>query len=258
MDTAIQAYRIAEKVCIPVMLCYDGYILSHTVMPVDVPSQEAVDKFLPQYRPHTILDSGDPRNLNQVTLADPRMNAAGELCHGYMEFRYMLEQSIEAASATIAEVDAEFEQAFGRSWGGIIWKDRADDAEVLMVAAGSLGSEATVAADQLRAAGIRAGVVGIRSYRPFPKREVSDALKNARFVAVFDKSLSYGNEGPISADVKAAMYGIAGGPVIKGYVGGLGGRDIKARELAEVVRRDMPHAVAGSLDTHTGWINCQY
>ena len=89
LDSIIQAYKIAESVYVPVMVCFDGYVLSHTEMPVNVPSQEDVDKFLPPYKPHTILDPANPKNYNLVTLADPRVNAEGALCHGYMELRYL-------------------------------------------------------------------------------------------------------------------------------------------------------------------------
>ena len=95
IDNVIQAYRIAEQIYVPVMVCYDGYILSHTVMPVHIPPQEDVDHFLPPYVPQSVLDPATPRNLNQVTLADPRRNAAGELCHGYLELRYLLQEALE-------------------------------------------------------------------------------------------------------------------------------------------------------------------
>ncbi len=204
-DTVVQGFKIAESVYVPVMVCYDGYILSHTVMPVEVPTQEEVDRFLPKYRPHTILEPSNPKNLNQVTLADPRENEAGELCHGYMELRYLLEEALEGACETIAAVDKEYEAAFGRACGGMLWSYRAEDAEILLMAAGSLASEAMVAVDALRREGCRAGVVGVRVYRPFPKRELIEATCDARLVVVFDKSLSYGNEGPICADLKAAL-----------------------------------------------------
>lgn len=256
-DTAIQAFKIAESLYVPVMVCYDGYLLSHTVMPVEVLTQEQVDAFLPPYVPHTILDPANPKNLNQVTLADPRVNEQGKLCHGYMELRYLLEETLEAAPATIASVDKEFEAAFGRSWGGMIWTYRADDAEVLLTAAGSLASEAMVAVDALRQAGHKAGILGIRSYRPFPKAELVAAARTAKLIMVFDKSLSYGNEGPICADLKAALYGSASNPVVHGYIAGLGGRDVKARELAEAAERSFSEMDKGLKMQPTQWINCQ-
>ncbi len=93
MDTVIQAYRIAETVMLPVMVCYDGYVLSHTLMPVEIPDAESVKDFLPSYIPHTILDPENPKNINPVTLADPRENANGVLCHGYYELRYLMQEA---------------------------------------------------------------------------------------------------------------------------------------------------------------------
>jgi len=256
-DTVIQAFKIAETVYAPVMVCYDGYILSHTVMPVEVPAQEAVDRFLPPYKPHTILNPADPKNLNQVTLANPRENERGELCHGYLELRYLLEEALEAAPETIVAVDEAYAAAFGRRCDGLLWTDRAEDADVLLLAAGSLASEATVAVDALRDDGIDAGVVGLRVYRPFPKQALVEATRNARLVMVFDKSLSYGNEGPICADLKAALYGSASQPAVHGYIAGLGGRDVKARELVDATRESRRALEQGVTVKPTGWINCQ-
>ncbi len=257
LDSIIQAYKIAESVYLPVMLCYDGYILSHTVMPVEVPREEDVERFLPPYRPHTVLDPADPKNLNQVTLADPRADAQGNLCHGYMELRYLLEEALENAPETIGAVDEEFGEVFGRCCGGMTWRYRLDDAEIILMAAGSLATEATVAADQLRVEGHRAGVLGLRVYRPFPKQELIEATSRAELVAVFDKSLSYGNEGPICADLKSALYKSESGPVVHGYIAGLGGRDVKARELAEAVSRSVRWLEEGKSMKETEWVNCR-
>ena len=258
IDNVIQAYKIAETVHVPVMVCYDGYILSHTVMPVDVPTPEQVDAFLPSYTPHTILDPADPRNINQVTLADPRANEVGETCHGYMELRYQLQQSLDAARACAVEVDQAYGRHFGRGWGGMTWGYKNDDADVLLMAAGSLASEATVAVDALRENGCKAGVLAVRVYRPFPERELREQVRNAKLVIVFDKSLSYGYQGPICADVKAALYGTPGGPAVHGYIAGLGGRDVKTRELVEATRESVRRVDAGETHKETGWINCQF
>ncbi len=257
IDTVIQAYRIAESLYIPVMVCYDGYLLSHTVMPVEVPTQEQVDSFVPPYKPQTVLDPADPRNLNQVTLADPRMNAAGELCHGYMELRYLLQQAHEAALETVVAVDSAFEAEFGRSWGGVLWEYQTEDAEVVLMAAGSLASEATVAVDRLREDGCKAGVVGVRCYRPFPGAQLAEAVRNARLVVVFDKSLSYGHEGPICSDLKSALFSAEAPPAVHGHIAGLGGRDIKAGDLAEAARESLRLLNEGTRVRHTTWLNCQ-
>ncbi len=255
IDSVIQAYRIAESVHIPVMVCYDGYILSHTDMPVDVPSQEDVDRFLPPLVPHTVLDPANPRNYNLVTLSNPRVNAEGVLCHGYMEIRYLLQEALQGSRETIATVGREFGEAFGRSYASPVWEDGVDGAEVVMVAMGSLAMEAKVAAEALRDEGCNVGVLALRVFRPFPKTEVVRALKDARLVVVFDKNVSYGSEGATCSEIKAALYGSGAGAAIRNFIVGLGGRDVKARELAEAVRKSLASLGAGTLNVeYPEWI----
>lgn len=255
LDSVIQAYKIAEKTYLPVMVCYDGYILSHTEMPVDVPSQDVVDRFLPPYKPHTILDPGNPKNYNLVTLANPRVNAAGMLCHGYMEIRYLLQEAMERSKETIASVGQEFGDLFGRSYVELLWEDRMQDAEVAIVAMGSLAMEAIVAADALRKEGIKAGVMGLRVFRPFPKREVVSTLGRCRLVAVFDKSISYGNEGATCNEIKAALYGSSTKAAVRNFIVGLGGRDVKARELADAVKKTLSSLDGSALNNeYAEWI----
>ncbi|UCC60794.1 MAG: pyruvate ferredoxin oxidoreductase, partial [Dehalococcoidia bacterium] len=255
LDSIIQAYRIAEAVYIPVMVCYDGYILSHTDMPVDVPSQKDVDRFLPSYKPHTVLDAANPRNYNLVTLANPRVNAEGVLCHGYMEIRYLLQEALQNSVETIQSVGREFGELFGRSYGGMVWKDRVVDAEIVIVAMGSLAMEATVAADMLREDGHNVGLLGLRVFRPFPKIDVVNALKSTRLVIVFDKNISYGSEGATCSEIKSALYGSGASAVIRNFIVGLGGRDVKARELADAVSRSLPSLTDGALNNeYPEWI----
>ncbi len=255
LDSVIQAYKIAEKTYLPVMVCYDGYILSHTEMPVDMPSQEAVDKFLPSYKPHTILDPSNPKNYNLVTLANPRLNAEDVLCHGYMEIRYLLQEAMEGSIETIAGVGQEFGEAFGRSYAKPLWEDRVEDAEIALVAMGSLAMEAMVAADSLRKEGIKAGVVGLRIFRPFPKRDLVRALGRFRLVVVFDKSISYGNEGAMCSEIKAALYGSGTRATVHDFIVGLGGRDVKARELADAVKKTLSSSGRGLLNNENAeWI----
>jgi pyruvate/2-oxoacid:ferredoxin oxidoreductase alpha subunit len=255
LDSVIQAYRIAESVYVPVMVCYDGYILSHTDMPVDVLSQEEVDRFLPPYQPHTVLDPANPRNYNLVTLSNPRVNAEGKLCHGYMELRYLLQEALQNSRETIARVGQEFGEMFGRSYAGPLWEDGIEGADVVMVAMGSLAMEATVAAETLREEGHRVGVVGLRVFRPFPKSEVVRALSKARLVVVFDKNVSYGAEGATCSEIKAALYGNGAGAAIRNFIVGLGGRDVKARELADAVRSSLASLEGGALNVeYPEWI----
>jgi pyruvate/2-oxoacid:ferredoxin oxidoreductase alpha subunit len=256
LDTVIQAYRIAETVYAPVMVCYDGFVLSHTMMPVVSPAPAAVRKFLPPYRPHTILDAANPLTLNSVLLPNRRPDAEGTLCDGYMEMRWKLQNALDRAPEVIGEVNRSFAEAFGRDHGGMLWTHRTEDAEVILSGMGSLAAEATVAADALREEGIRAGVVGIRVYRPFPAKEAVEAFRGAKAIVLFEKSISYGYEGGLCSDLKAAFYGSGILAPIHDHVAGLGGRDVKARELVEAVKSSLARIQAGERDLKTTWLNC--
>jgi len=249
LDTVIQAFRIAEIVYVPVMVCYDGYILSHTEMPVSIPSQEDVDRFLPPLEPHTVLDPENPRNYNLVTLPDPRVNAEGKLCHGYMELRYLLQEALQQSRQAIVRVGEEFGQVFGRSYAAPLWEDQVSDADTVIVAMGSLAMEAIVAAGMLRAEGLKVGVLGIRVFRPFPASDIVRALGKARLIVVFDKNISYGSEGATCAEIKAALYGNNCDAVIRNFIVGLGGRAVSAKELADVVRRSLSSPDQGKLNS---------
>lgn len=255
LDSVIQAFKIAETVYVPVMVCFDGYVLSHTEMPVDIPSQDDVDRFLPPYKPHTILDPANPKNYNLVTLADPRVNAEGVLCHGYMELRYLLQEALQNSAGTIISVGQEFGELFGRSYANLLWEDSIDDADIVIVAMGSLAMEAIVAADMLREEGHKVGILGLRAFRPFPKADVVKALQKSRLVVVFDKNISYGSEGATCSEIKSALYGSPVNAVIRNFIVGLGGRDVKARELADAVRKSLPSLKTGALNTeYPEWI----
>ncbi len=256
LDTTVQAFRIAERLNVPVMVCYDGFLLSHTVMPVAVPDAAAVDAFLPaRTDPLTVVDTADPRNIGPVTLADPRADADGQLCHGYMEVRALHQEALLSALEVIPEVDAEYGAAIGRTWGGLTWEYLLDDAELVLVAAGSLGSQATVAVESLRADGIKAGVLGIRCYRPFPAEALRATLRGRKGVLVFDKALSYGYEGPICTDLRAALANEPDAPTVWGAVCGLGGRDVSPEHLADAARRALADGHAGVRQRPTDWIN---
>ena len=255
LDSMIQAYKIAETVYVPVMVCYDGYVLSHTEMPVAIPSQEDIDSFLPPYKPHTILDPADPKNYNLVTLADPRANTEGILCHGYMELRYLLQEALQNSKETITKVGQEFGELFGRSYANMFWEDKLDDADIVIVAMGSLAMEAIVAADILRKEGHQVGVLGLRVFRPFPAADLAKALKKSRLIVVFDKNISYGSEGATCSEIKSALYGNHMNAVIRNFIVGLGGRDVKARELAEAVNKSLLSLKEGVLNSeYPEWI----
>jgi pyruvate/2-oxoacid:ferredoxin oxidoreductase alpha subunit len=256
IDTIIQAYRIAEAVYIPVMVCYDGFVLSHTMMPVDIPDHGKVREFLPPYKPFIDISPENPVTVNPVFFPWRRENAEGVLCDGYMEKRFKLQDALLKSADTIREVSTLYGQVFGRDHGGLLWEYMTDDAEVIIVGMGSIASEATVAADSLREEGIKAGVVGIRVFRPFPKKEIAAALKKATIIVVFEKCVSYGCDGGVSSDIKSALYGTGITAPLHNYISGLGGRDVKARELADAVKETITRIDSGKPENETTWLNC--
>jgi len=220
--------------------CFAVYIIN------DPSVRYRIDRFLPPYKPHTLLDPANPKNYNLVTLANPRVNADGILCHGYMEIRYLLQEALQKSRETIINVGQEFGKLFGRSYANMFWEDRMDDANIVIVAMGSLAMEATVAADMLREEGHRVGVLSLRVFRPFPKDYLIEALSKARLVVVFDKNISYGSEGATCSEIKSALYGTSINTVIRNFIVGLGGRDVKAREIADAVRKSLPSLEEGA------------
>jgi len=249
LDSIIQAFRVAEQSLLPVMVCYDGFVLSHASTPVEVPSQEDVDRFLPALSTGVGISEGEFMNLNPLILSEPREDSGGHLRPGYMDLRYRLQEDLLGALETIQIADREFESIFGRGWGGVVWEYRMDDAEHALVSMGSLASEATLAADEMRKEGLRTGVVGVRAYRPFPSDELAKALSNVGTVTVFEKDVSYGYTGALAADLKAAMFDNGLRPKIHSYVAGLGGRDVRPEQLAKAAME----VVTGTPER--GWID---
>ena len=231
IDSIIMAYRIVEAIHVPMMVCFDGFILSHTVMPVEVPEQSEVDAFLPAYVTHLQATGAEPININPVMLAEPRADARGEPCPSYMGFRMRLQETLESAGDTILEVGRQFGRAFGRDYSYFLSEYRCEDADTLLLTMGSLANEATVAADSLRGKGCRAGAVAIRLFRPFPAEALRRALSRAKHVVVFDKNISYGNEGATCTETKAALFDGGLRPKVTNYIVGLGGKSVNAADL---------------------------
>lgn len=255
LDTTTQAFLIAERCDLPVMVCYDGFLLSHTMMPVEVPAPETVDAFLPpRPAPLQVVDPVDPRNVGPVVMAGPRADADGNEHGGYFEIRADHQRSLLAALEVVPRVDAEWGEQTGRTWGGLLWEHLLEDAEIVLIAAGSLATQLTVAAEELREAGVKAGVLGVRCYRPFPVEELTAKLGGRSLAVVFDKALSYGYEGPICGDLKAALFGRADAPAVHGIVCGLGGRDISVAQLVDAVKRCADDRAAGAVTRETEWL----
>lgn len=240
IDSVIKSFWIAEKVSIPIMVCYDGYILSHTYMPFDLPEQDKVDKFLPPFQPEYALNPDEPANLNTVTLPDVRLDVRGELAHGYMEIRCLLQEDLRNTLHVAAEAEKRFAQIFGRGDDPYLEPYRCEDADFIAVGLGSITYQMRVCVDELRKEKIKVGVMGIRYYRPFPDEAIARALKGKKGVFVFEKALSYGYEGALASDLKSALYehlaGTGSLPVVQNFIAGIGGREIRTDDLTQTLR----------------------
>ncbi|WP_406676714.1 pyruvate ferredoxin oxidoreductase [Moorella sp. ACPs] len=227
LDTCLQAYKIAAhpEVLTPVMVCLDGYVLSHTEEIVDVPDQEAVDRFLPSYRPEYSVDTQRPYVFG--------VGAGPDL---YSAFKYYQQQAMLKAKEVIKEVDREFQAHFQRSYGGLVDLYYCHDATVVLVVMGATAGTAREVVEYLRRQGEAVGLLRLRSFRPFPVEDLRAALTRARVVAVLDRDCSFGYEGVLATEVKAALADLPAQPQVAGFIGGLGGRDISQEELAGIFR----------------------
>lgn len=221
LDFVIQAYKISEnkEVLLPSMVCVDGFILTHTVEPVDIPTQEDVDKFLPPYEPIAYLDPEDPMSLG--TFTDPDY---------YMEARYAMEVAMEKSKDVIREVNQQFEEVFGRKYG-FVENYNCEDAEIIIVAMGSICGTIKAVVDKLRDNGEKVGLLKVIAFRPFPKEEIYEAVKNADRIAVLDKNISFGIGGVLFNEIKAKMDVDA-----SGFILGLGGRDVSPEDIIGIVK----------------------
>lgn len=235
IDSVLKAFKLAQTVSAPVMVCYDGYLLSHTYMPFDQPEQSKVDAFLPSFTPKHFLDPGNPGNFNTVTLPDVRPDVDGNMAPGYLEIRHNLQADLRAALDTYVAIDQEFEKEFGRGGNPFIEEYRCEDAEFVAVCIGSLSYQLRDVVDTMRDDQVKIGVMGVQMYRPFPDQAIVSALSGKKCVIVFEKALSYGNQGALYADIKAALYSCKTKPQVHNYILGLGGREIKTQHLLDAL-----------------------
>jgi pyruvate/2-oxoacid:ferredoxin oxidoreductase alpha subunit len=252
IDTVIKAYRLTEQVCIPVMVCYDGYYLSHTYMPFEVPDQEQVDSFLPPYQYRHKLGPANPTSLNTVTLPSGRPDKDGNPAPGYMEIRRDLHLELRDAIEALVRIDSEFKAIFGRGGSPIAERYLLDDAEYVAVALGSMSNQIKDAVDDLREGGVKAGLLALSLYRPFPSDTIASELSGRKGVIVFEKALSPGNTGALFGDIRAALYGCSSRPFSRNYILGLGGRSYRTSDFCDAIRESV-EAGSEQLD-HPGWI----
>ena len=226
-DMTPQAYKISEDrdVMTPAMICFDGFILTHVYEPVALLEEELTDEFLPPFNPEHILDPKNPETFG--AFADPSI---------YTEFRYMQELGMREALKKIDPVAEEFREIYGRYYGGLLDEYRLDDAEIVLVAMGSIIGTIKDVIDEVRRDGIKAGLLKIRSFRPFPLDAVRKALKNAGIIVTLDKNISIGKcEGALCTEIKAALYNTRLDTPVVGYMLGHGGRDVPPEIIKKII-----------------------
>lgn len=232
VDLHIQAFKLAEELSTPVMVCMDGFILTHAYEEVELPSQQQVDEWLPPFEPRQQLDPDDPVTIGAMVGPE-----------AFMEVKALQHYKQMVALDRIPRIAQEFEAAFGRSSGGLVRPYRCEDAQTIVVALGSVLGTIAEAVDELREQGVAVGALGISSFRPFPLDEVRDALRGASQVVVLEKALAVGIGGIVSANVRMALSGVdLHGATV---VAGLGGRAITQASLREMLLR----AHAGELES---------
>ncbi|WP_020677755.1 transketolase C-terminal domain-containing protein [Geopsychrobacter electrodiphilus] len=236
VDICLKAFRLAELVHIPVMVNYDGYYLSHTYMPFELPEAQAVQDFLPAYAYKHALDPEHPESLNTVTLPDARNDIHGVKQGGYMDIRHNLHQEMRDALTVLEEIDADYQKRFGRGGAPILDPFLCEDADFIVVAMGSLANQFREVVERLRAEGIKVGVLAVQVYRPFPTGHLAIALQSAKRVMVYEKGLSYGNQGALYSDLKSALYPYPNRPQLSNVIVGLGGRDIPTSDLYQTLK----------------------
>ena len=223
LDTVLLGFRIGEAVKLPVMVVLDAFVLSHTAEEVVIPDEAHVRELIPKYEPEVRLDPDHPSIFGGLTV--PEL---------YPSFRRKIDRALADVSRVEAEAEAEFERLFGVRYRAVTGY-RMDDAEVVLVASATPARTARKAVDDLRAKGVRAGVVRIRRFRPFPAADLRAVLGGREKVAVLDRNVSLGGEGIFATEVKSALYGMPGAPPVHGFIAGLGGQDITPAIVADIL-----------------------
>jgi pyruvate ferredoxin oxidoreductase alpha subunit len=240
LDLHVQAFRLAEEIALPVMVCMDGFILTHAFERIDVPEQAAIDAFLPPYEPRQVLDVADPVTIGAMVGPE-----------AFTEVKYLAHAKQIQALDAIPRLAGEFAEAFGREAGGLVRPYRCEGAATVVVALGSVLGTIQDVVDELRDEGIAIGALGITTFRPWPMEEVREALRHAGRVVVVEKALATGIGGIVSLDIRVALDGL---PMrVHTVIAGLGGRPITKQSLhgllAEAVDGDLGALTFLDLDT---------
>jgi pyruvate ferredoxin oxidoreductase alpha subunit len=227
-DFTIQAFRIGEdrRVSLPVMVNFDGFIMSHVIEPIEIPAQEDVDRYLPAFKPLRILDVRKPISIGPVGIPDI-----------YMEAHMAQEDALRKSLDVVLESWKEFEKVFGRRYEPIMTYDT-KDADIIFVVAGALTESIRTVVRQLRKKGEKVGVASVKLWRPFPFDHFYRAVSRARVIAVVDRALSFGGPGgPMASEIKSFLYEKKEQPAVVEFICGLGGRDLPFGDIERMHAR---------------------
>ncbi|MFH1331671.1 MAG: transketolase C-terminal domain-containing protein [archaeon] len=220
-DTIFHAYKVAEKMFLPAMVCVDGFTLSHVFEPVDLLNESDIGKFLDDFKPAFKLDPAKPVTMGPVVYPGD-----------YMKFKVQQQDAMLRSIPLIRDVNRQFKYFFGRSYGdGLVEEYKVNDADLVFVCMGSMFGTVKFVVDELRKKGKRVGVLRVRCFRPFPKDSLRSALKDAKALVVFDRNISLGNDGALVSEVKALFPD----KKVKGYIIGLGGADITPKHIFRAI-----------------------
>ena len=224
-DSVIQAYRVAEdpEVMLPVMINLDGFVLTHTYELIETADQDKVSAYIPYRSFENRMNLDSPKGV--CITAGPPYN---------MEFRYQQHQAMLGAAEKIKAADREFFELFGRSCGGLVEAYECADAEAILITLGSVAGTSRCVVDELRTQGKKVGLLKIRCMRPFPSEELAQLVRNAAFIGVLEKDISFGFEGVVYTDVCSALKNAGVGTPVANYVGGLGGRSIYKTDIEKI------------------------
>lgn len=231
-DLHVQAFRLAEELSLPVMVCMDGFVLTHAVERIDVPAAEAVDAFLPAFAPRQVLDPADPVTIGAMVGPE-----------AYTEVRYLMHAQHLHALGAVDRIAAEFASAFGRNSGGLLQCHRTDDAETIVLAIGSVAGTLEAVVDERRERGEPVGLVALKCFRPAPLQALREALAGAARVVVVERAFAVGVGGIVDQDVRLALEGQA--VVVHDVIAGLGGRAVTSASLHRLLDDARDGALGG-------------
>ncbi len=225
-DLHIVAFRLAEELSVPTMVCVDGFILTHAVERIDIPEQSEVDAFLPPYEPMQALDPDDPISIGAMVGPD-----------AFTEVRYLQYFKQQKALGLIERLAGEFERSFGRAAGGLLRAYQTEDAEFIVIAMGSINGTIKDVIDEMRDDDVNIGLITLVTFRPFPTQLLVEALSSARDVLVLDKALDVGMGGPLASNVAIALRELPNPPTLHSAIVGLGGRPVPKASLHRLFRQ---------------------